>query len=134
VVTPSQQQSRASAAKTWVIFTGATGAILVSHSVSGVSRTGTGLDTVTFNHPVFLSQLRLLGDGPEFWGIHQRLWRIDRCDGGFSLFGFSEQRYCRARSYCWHARLLRWPLSVAGAVISIEGVYESIQLPRIRGR
>lgn len=133
MVTPSQQQSRASAAKTWVIFTGATGAILVSHSVSGVSRTGTGLDTVTFNHPVFLSQLRLLGDGPEFWGIHQRLWRIDRCDGGFSLFGFSEQRYCRARSYCWHARLLRWPLSVAGAVISIEGVYESIQRP-IRGR
>jgi hypothetical protein len=46
---------------------------------------------------------------------------------------FSEQRYCRARVYCWHARLLRWPVSVAGAVISIEGVYESIQRP-IRGR
>jgi hypothetical protein len=41
---------------------------------------------------------------------------------------FSEQRYCSARVYCWH-RLLRLPVSAAGAVISIEGGYESIQRP-----
>jgi hypothetical protein len=45
---PGQQQSHDSAAKAWVSFTGATGAILASYNVSGVVRNSAGNYTVSF--------------------------------------------------------------------------------------
>lgn len=48
-VTPLHQQDHDSAAKAWVSFVGSTGAINgTSYNVSGVSRTSTGLYTVSF--------------------------------------------------------------------------------------
>lgn len=51
-VTPSQQQSHDSAAKAWVMFqgSGTNGAqnVLSSYNVSGVTRTGTGIYTISF--------------------------------------------------------------------------------------
>lgn len=49
-VTPSQQQSHDSAAKAWVMFTGA-GAVLTSYNVTGISQSGAGIYTATFTIP-----------------------------------------------------------------------------------
>lgn len=48
VVTPEQQQQHASAAKAWVNFAGASGAINASYNVTSVSRSGAGIYAVNF--------------------------------------------------------------------------------------
>lgn len=47
-VTPGRQQFHASAAKVWVSFTAATGAILASYNVSSVTRSGAGAYVVNY--------------------------------------------------------------------------------------
>ncbi|WP_176946018.1 hypothetical protein [Bradyrhizobium sp. Rc2d] len=49
VVTPSQQQSHPSAAKAWVRFTGASGAISQAYNVASVTRSSAGSYTLNFS-------------------------------------------------------------------------------------
>ncbi|RXG86492.1 hypothetical protein [Bradyrhizobium zhanjiangense] len=49
VVTPSQQQSHPSAAKAWVRFTGASGAISQAYNVGSVTRSSAGSYTLNFS-------------------------------------------------------------------------------------